>query len=59
MISDKQFQANRRNAKNSTGPKTETGKSIASKNSITHGLRSVQPVIEVRIRKSRTIFATT
>ena len=46
MISDKQFQANRINAQKSTGPRTETGKSIASKNSITHGLRSVHPVIE-------------
>jgi len=46
MISDKQLQANRINAQKSTGPRTETGKSIASKNSITHGLCSVQPVIE-------------
>ncbi len=46
MISDKQLQANRINAQKSTGPKTETGKSIASKNATTHGLRSVQPVIE-------------
>ena len=46
MISEKQLQANRANAQKSTGPRTETGKSIASKNSITHGLRSVQPVIE-------------
>jgi len=46
MISDKQLQANRASAKKSTGPKTEIGKSIASKNATTHGLRSTQPVIE-------------
>ena len=46
MISDKQLAANRTNAQKSTGPRTETGKSIASKNSITHGLRSAHPVIE-------------
>lgn len=46
MITDKQLQANRVNAQKSTGPRTEAGKSIASKNSITHGLRSANPVIE-------------
>lgn len=46
MISDKQLQANRANAQKSTGPKTEIGKSIASKNAITHGLRSVNPVVD-------------
>lgn len=40
MISDKQLEANRSNALKSTGPKTELGKSIASKNSTTHGLLS-------------------
>jgi hypothetical protein len=46
MISDKQFQANRKNALRSTGPRTEAGKAISSKNAITHGLRSAQPVID-------------
>lgn len=46
MISDKQLQANRANAQKSTGPKTEEGKSIVSKNATVHGLRSALPVIE-------------
>lgn len=46
MISDKQLEANRRNALKSTGPKTEEGKSISSKNALTHGLRAQQIVIE-------------
>ena len=46
MISDKQLEANRKNALKSTGPKTEAGKSISSKNALTHGLRAQQIVIE-------------
>ena len=46
MISDKQLEANRKNALKSTGPKTEEGKSISSKNALTHGLRAQQIVIE-------------
>jgi hypothetical protein len=46
MISDKQLQANRANAQKSTGPKTEEGKSIVSKNATFHGLRSVHSVID-------------
>ena len=46
MISDKQLEANKRNALKSTGPKTEEGKSISSKNALTHGLRAQQIVIE-------------
>ncbi len=40
-----QNEANRRNAKRSTGPKTESGKSVARKNAITHGLTSTHVVI--------------
>jgi len=36
-ISDKQLDANRRNAQNSTGPRGEAGKKIASHNSLRHG----------------------
>lgn len=46
MTSDKQIQANRKNALKSTGPRTELGKSFSSKNATTHGLRSRQVVIE-------------
>ena len=38
MTSEKQILANRANCLKSTGPRTEEGKHIASRNSITHGL---------------------
>jgi len=44
-ISEKQLAANQRNALKSTGPGTEVGKSISSKNALTHGLRAVEVVI--------------
>jgi hypothetical protein len=37
-ISDKKIQANRQNAKKSTGPKSLAGKKRSSLNSIKHGL---------------------
>lgn len=40
MTSDKQTQANRRNAQKSTGPKTPEGKAAVRQNARTHGLRS-------------------
>jgi hypothetical protein len=44
-ISQKQLEANRRNAIRSTGPKTEQGKAIASRNAVTHGLATSDIVI--------------
>ncbi|MCP4542912.1 MAG: hypothetical protein GY832_37815, partial [Chloroflexi bacterium] len=44
-VSQKQLIANRRNAARSTGPKTEQGKAIASRNAITHGLATPDIVI--------------
>jgi len=44
-ISEKQLQANRRNALSSTGPRTEEGKGVASKNALKHGLLSSEVVI--------------
>jgi hypothetical protein len=38
MATEKQIAANRRNAKKSTGPKTEAGKAIVSQNRLVHGL---------------------
>ena len=46
-ISPKQLAANRRNAKNSTGPKTPEGKARSSQNAIRHGLLSQHAVITV------------
>jgi hypothetical protein len=40
MASDKQIEANRRNAQLSTGPKTEEGKAASSRNALKHGFRS-------------------
>jgi len=37
-VSEKQLAANRRNAQKSTGPKTRRGKTLASRNSLKHGL---------------------
>ena len=38
MASNRQIEANRGNAKRSTGPKTEAGKTRSSRNSLRHGL---------------------
>lgn len=38
MTSRKQFEANQRNAKRSTGPRTPDGRAITSRNSLRHGL---------------------
>jgi len=45
-ISQKQLQANRRNALKSTGPKTAEGKAIVARNAMTHGLRAQHVLIE-------------
>src|SRR5258708_2103000 len=38
MVSEKQLEANRRNAQKSTGPKTAIGQSNSSRNNLRHGL---------------------
>jgi hypothetical protein len=43
--SKKQIEANRRNAKKSTGPVSAQGKAVSSRNAITHGLHSCDTVI--------------
>src|SRR5689334_7500861 len=40
MASEKQIEANRRNAQLSTGPVTVEGKATVSRNAVKHGLRS-------------------
>ncbi|MGY3492316.1 hypothetical protein ACVW1B_001735 [Bradyrhizobium sp. USDA 4502] len=43
MTSDRQIEANRRNAKRSTGPKTGQGKLRSSRNALRHGLSRPAP----------------
>ena len=40
LISDKQHQANCKNAQQSSGPKTPEGKTAVRLNALTHGLRA-------------------
>src|ERR1700716_1815406 len=46
MTSFRQFEANRRNAQRSTGPKTEEGKRRSRRNAVRHGL-CAETVIEI------------
>src|SRR5689334_23306269 len=46
MATEKQIAANQRNAKNSTGPRTASGKRRSRRNSLRHGL-TAETVIEV------------
>lgn len=46
MLSDKQLQANRKNALKSTGPKTAVGKAVSSQNAVRHGLLARHVVIK-------------
>ena len=45
MTTRKQIEANRRNARKSTGPKTEAGKAASSANAISHGLTAAGDVL--------------
>ena len=45
MTTQKQIEANRRNAQSSTGPKTEAGKAVSSANAISHGLTAAGDVL--------------
>ena len=45
MTSDRKVAANRRNSQKSTGPKTPSGKAIASMNALKHGLCARKPLI--------------
>src|SRR4051812_29863238 len=42
MLSEKKIEANRRNAKKSTGPKTDKGKEASSQNALRHGLTATR-----------------
>jgi hypothetical protein len=45
MATSKQIAANRRNAQESTGPKTAEGLEIVSRNALTHGLTAARAVV--------------
>ena len=45
MSTAAQISANQENAKLSTGPRTEEGKAVSSRNHLSHGLCSVDPVL--------------
>jgi len=45
MTTQKQIEANRRNAQKSTGPKTEEGKTAVAQNAIKHGFTANSPLI--------------
>ena len=45
MTTEKQAAANRRNARQSTGPRTEQGKAIARLNALKHGTLATTPVV--------------
>jgi hypothetical protein len=51
MTTQKQIDANRRNAQKSTGPKTPEGKEIASQNATRHGLLAQALVLEGESRE--------
>jgi hypothetical protein len=51
MASEKQIEANRRNATQSTGPKTPEGKARAARNAVRHGFMSREAVLPEEDRK--------
>ena len=46
MATEKQLKANRANARKSTGPRSMEGKTMASKNSLKHGLLSQEIILQ-------------
>ena len=56
MISDKQLEANRRNARRSTGPKTAEGKDRSSRNNLRHGLTGQITVLPSEDREAHDLF---
>lgn len=55
-ISEKQFEANRRNAQRSTGPRTDDGKARSSRNNLRHGLCSQITVLPDEDRDAHDAF---
>ena len=58
MISEKQLEANRRNAQQSTGPKTTEGKAQSSRNNLRHGLTGQISLLPTEDREAHDAFCT-
>jgi hypothetical protein len=56
MISEKQLEANRRNARRSTGPTTAEGKERSSRNNLRHGLTGQITVLPSEDREAHDLF---
>jgi hypothetical protein len=56
MISEKQLEANRRNAQSSTGPKTAEGKAKSSRNNLRHGLTGQISLLPTEDREAHDKF---
>src|SRR5579862_5506584 len=56
MVSEKQLEANRRNAAKSTGPKTAEGKSNSSRNNLRHGLTGQINLLPTEDREAHDAF---
>jgi len=57
-ISDKQLAANRRNAKKSTGPRSDAGRKTVSHNAVKHGLTGHVAVLPDEDREAHQIFCS-
>ncbi len=56
MATEKQLEANRRNAQKSTGPKTTEGKSNSSRNNLRHGLTGQISLLPTEDREAHDAF---
>jgi hypothetical protein len=56
MVSEKQIEANRRNAQKSTGPRTAEGKSNSSRNNLRHGLTGQLSLLPAEDREAHEAF---
>ena len=56
MATEKQIEANRRNAQKSTGPATEVGKTKAKFNALKHGMTAVFHVLLLPVREASNAF---
>ena len=58
MISEKQIEANRRNARHSTGPKTAVGKAQSRRNNLRHGLTGQISLLPTEDRAAHDAFCS-